>query len=180
MITTLRRVALGATAVIALTLGATGVASAEQVVLDDPADATASPTDIRRVSADHTAKELFVKVRFAALPKKGASGISVYVDTDRARKGPELRLVGGLFDGTDYQLVRVKAWKDASNPLSCPHIMRLDRGTKQAKVRISAKCLGGADEVRVGVRMTDDSDGSHPVTDWLKKPRGWTRWLATD
>ncbi len=34
--------------------------------------------------------------------------------------------------------------------------------------------------MRVGAKMTDFYDGSHPVVDWLEGPRHWTSWLGSD
>jgi hypothetical protein len=45
------------------------------------------------------------------------------------------------------------------------------------RFRVNTGCLGTPDELRVGVKMVDLWDGSHPVRDWFKAVRGWTRWL---
>ena len=172
---------VAATTLAALTLGIAGPALAESVVLPDPADATASLSDIRKVKADHGDARLFVKVSFAELEPEsdgGPSQMSVFVDTDGSRRGPEFRLGTGLQSGSDYQLVRMKDWQVVSGPLSCQHSLVLDFGANAAKARFGRACLGNPEEVRVGVKMVDLFDGSHPVTDWLKKPRGWTRWLS--
>ena len=38
--------------------------------------------------------------------------------------------------------------------------------------------LGNPAKVRVGVKMVDLYDGSHPVTDWLGNPRSFTEWVT--
>ena len=170
-----------ATTLSALSLGIAGQAFAESVVLPDPADATASLSDIRKVKADHGEAQLFVKVSFTELEPEsdgGPSQLSVFVDTTASKPGPEFRLGTGLQSGTDYQLVRMKDWKVVSGPLSCQHSLGLDFGANTAKANFGRACLGSPEEVRVGVKMMDLFDGSHPITDWLKKPRGWTGWLA--
>ncbi len=64
---------------------------------------------------------------FTDLRKKseaGSSSIAIFIDTRKARKGPEFRLGSGLQYGTDYQLVRVKKWKVVGEPMSCAHDLR--------------------------------------------------------
>ena len=80
-----------ATAVAAL-LAATVVAapaSADKARYADPADATASLTDLRSVVVDHRASQLVVKVRFTDLRRRssgGPSGLTMLLDT-RPRPG---------------------------------------------------------------------------------------------
>jgi hypothetical protein len=173
------------TAVAALTTLALGVAApamAERIGVSDPADATASLSDIRRVTVDHGPEQVFVKVAFTELEPRseaGPSSLAIFLDTNPARKGPEYRLGTGLQRGTDYQLMRVKDWKPVGEPLTCEHRLRLDFSANVAKFRAARACLRTPDEVRVGVKMTDLYDGSHPVHDWLGAPRSFTTWVAS-
>jgi hypothetical protein len=166
-----------------LSLGVAAPAMAERIGVSDPADVGgASLSDIRRVTVDHGTDQVFVKVRFTELKPRseaGPSSLAIFVDTDAAKKGPEFRLGTGLQRGTDYQLVRIKDWKAVGEPLSCDHHLRLDFVDNLAKFRAARTCLGNPDEVRVGVKMTDLYDGSHPVVDWLGKPRSFTTWVAS-
>jgi len=175
------RIALVA-AVATATLTVTAPAHADSVTLTDPADATASLSDIRKVAVGHTAARVTFRVRFTDLRRTseaGPSGVQLYVDTNGARKGPEHVLGSGLQSGTDYQLARVRGWSGAAgNPMSCAHRVRLDFAADVLRGWIARRCLGAPAQVRLAVRMTDHFDGSHPVTDWLKGPRKWTRWLA--
>lgn len=178
---------LARTAVLAaatlLTLGLTAApVSAETTSKPDPADVGgASLTDIRRVTLNHGTEQVIAKVRFTdlrATSEAGPSGMTVYVDTRPGRKGPEFRLDTGLQSGTDYQLSRVTGWTAPGEPLSCDHSLTLGWGTDVATLRMARACLGSPGKVRVGVKMVDLYDGSHPVTDWLGKPRSFTDWVA--
>jgi hypothetical protein len=171
----LRRCVLGAALSLTLLGTTAGPASAERLGLDDPADVGgASLSDILAVTAVHAPKKLVVRVDFAELEPTsdaGPSSLAVYVDTDPGAKGPEFRVGTGLQAGTDYQLVRMENWKPVGEALSCPHVVRLNFDTNRARVRVSRTCLGNPAKVRIGVKMTDLWDGSHPVVDWLGKRR---------
>jgi hypothetical protein len=155
--------------------GSAGPASAERLGLDDPADVGgASLSDILVVTAVHPPKKVVVRVDFAELEPTsdaGPSSLAVFVDTDPAAKGPEFRVGMGLQAGTDYQLVRMEDWKPVGEALSCSHVVGINFDTNRVRTRISRACLGNPDKVRIGVKMTDLYDASHPVVDWLGKPR---------
>lgn len=174
---------LALVALATLLLGAAlAPASAEQATYPDPADATASLNDIRRVAVDHDADRLSVRVKVVDLRRRsdaGPAGLTIRIDTRSGRPGPEFRLTTGLYAGTDYQLMRVRDGKAVGQPLTCTHAVRL--GFARDVVRFSAdhECLGAPARARVSVKMTDLYDGSHPITDWLGEPGSWTSWLTT-
>jgi hypothetical protein len=161
--------------VVALLATTAGPASAERLGLDDPADVGgASLSDILAVTAVHAREKVVVRVDFAELEPTsdgGPSSLSVFVDTDPSAKGPEFQVGAGLQEGTDYQLVRMVGWKPVGEPLTCSHAVRISFDANRARTRISRECLGDPAKVRVGVKMTDLYDGSHPVVDWLGKRR---------
>jgi hypothetical protein len=166
-----------------LVLGALAVAApalADRAEVRDPADATASLTDIRKVVVDHTPQRLLVKVRFTDLRRTsdgGPSSIGIFLDTDPDQGGPEFRLSSGLQSGTDYQLVRVESWKVVGEPLSCRHHVGLDFADDVLRFRAGHACLDDPAAARVAVKMMDMYDGSHPVVDWLGERRSFTRWV---
>lgn len=178
--TVARTAALAGVAV--LTLGLAGPAHAQSTAQTDPADVGgASLTDIRKVTLNHGTEQVITKVRFTDLQETseaGPSGMTIYLDTKPARKGPEFRLYTGLQSGTDYQLVKVQGWSGQGALLSCDHSLRLGWSTDVATFRVARSCLGNPAKVRVGVKMVDLYDGSHPVTDWLGNPRSFTDWVA--
>jgi hypothetical protein len=173
--TRLRRSILLAAVALTVVATAAGPASAERLGLDDPADVGgASLSDILAVTAVHAPRKLVVRVDFAELEQTsdaGPSSLSIFVDTDPGAKGPEFRVGTGLQTGTDYQLVRMKKWTPVGEALTCPHVVGLNFNANRVRARISRTCLGNPESVRIGVKMTDLYDGSHPVVDWLGKRR---------
>ena len=124
---------------------AAGPASAERLGLDDPADASASLSDILAVSAVHGTQRVTVRVDFAELEPTsdfGPSSLSVFIDTDTSKKGPEFRIGTGLQQGTDYQLVRMKNWKPVGEALSCEHDVKLNFKANRVRTRVDRSCLG--------------------------------------
>ena len=168
-----------ATALAALIAASTvaGPAHAVKKRYVDPADATASLTDIRSVVVDHRVGQLVVKIRFTDLRRRstgGPAGLTMLIDTRSDRVGAEFRLTTGLQSGTDFQLVKVRGGRAVGEPLSCPHRLRLDFAGDRLVFGAARTCLGSPQSVRVGVKMRDDFDSSHPVVDWLGAPRSWT------
>lgn len=154
-------------------------AQAEVYRIDDPADATASLTDITGLEVDHGNANVLVKVRFRELVRSSAAGVSVYLDTDPADKGPEYVLSSGLNDGTDYMLSRAQGWRGSDDQVLCDYSARPKWGQDVFRAVISRACLDDVAEVRVSVRMTDQADGSHPVVDWAPRRHRWTLPVAT-
>lgn len=171
--------------VAALTVTALAIAApalAEKIDVADPADTSASLNDIRRVIVGHGPRQVFVKVKFTDLRPNsdaGPASIGIFIDTDPALAGPEYRLGSGLQRGTDYQLMRIRDHKPVGQPLTCAHTVKLDYAADVLKFRAARTCLKTPDEVRVGVKMTDLYDGSHPVHDWLGEPKSFTSWVAS-
>jgi hypothetical protein len=54
----------------------------------------------------------------------------------------------------------------------------IDFDQAQVRASIARACLGQPEQVRAGVKMTDAWDAEHVTVDWMKKRRGFTRWLA--
>jgi hypothetical protein len=173
------------TTVVAAALAATvvaGPAHAAKARYADPADAAASLTDIRAVVVDHRAARLVVKVRFADLRRHstgGSSGLTILFDTRAGRAGGEFRLTTGLQSGTDFQLMKVRGGRAVGEPLTCDHRLRLGFAADRLSFSAARDCLGSPAKVRIGVKMRDDFDSSHPVVDWLGEPRSWTGRLPS-
>jgi hypothetical protein len=176
-------------AALILTLAAVGAtipvsvpANAETASYADPADARRSLTDIRAVDIDHGLRALVTRVRFTDLHRGapgGSSGLTINVDTRPDRRGPEFRLVAGLDDGTDYQLLRVRDGKSTGEPLTCRHRVKLHPGRDLLTFTVRRSCLGLPDRARVGVRMRDERGGAGSVVDWLGEPRSYTDWVTS-
>ena len=154
-------------------------AHAEVTVVNDGADATASLTDIRRVRVDHGGEQLKVRVNFPDLRKNANAGLNVYVDKNAQRRGPEFGLATPLFSGSDYALLRMKRWKFVGNGrVECDYDVTLKWKRDVLVFTADRGCFGDPDELRVGMRMRDAADPSHPVTDWLIGRRKFTDWLS--
>lgn len=171
-------IAAAATAAVVLMPAASAQAETTRVV--DGRDATGSPSDILRVKVSHGPDQVRVRAKFADLRKRGAvsSGAAVFIDSNRARRGPEFAVITGLGYGTDYQLAKVRRWKLVGSPLSCDHKLRLDYKRDVMTFRASRSCFANPATVRVGMRMDDHADGSHVITDWMTGRRKFTGWLA--
>ena len=172
------RTMLAAAAIVA---GAAGSAAAQTDIVQDPQDAGGAYQDIRWVQAKHATTHVSVTVSFTDLPPEstgGPSSLALYVDTDPGAKGPEYRLATGLEEGSDYQLVRYEDWAPVGDPLSCKHSVVLDHDQAKVYASIARKCLGKPVKVRIGAKMTSNWNPEHPTVDWMKKPRGFTEWLA--
>ena len=154
-------------------------AHAEYYAIDDPADASASLTDVYGFTAMHGESNLLVKVRFNELLRSSAAGVSVFIDTDRDVRGPEFVLSSGLGDGTDYVLTEAVAWRGSDKRVDCDYEARPKWGKDVFRTRISRDCLGEPGSVRVSVKMVDQADGSHPVVDWAPKRHRWSLPIAS-
>lgn len=157
-------------------------AAAESASYRDPADlGGASLNDLRRVTLTHGDARIGVRVKVIDLRRRsegGPAGLTIRIDTRAARSGPEFRLTTGMYAGTDYQLQRIRGGRPVGEPLSCSHRVELDFAADRVQFRAGDGCLGQPAQVRIGVKMTDLFDGSHPVTDWLGEPQSWTRWAS--
>lgn len=174
---------LVASAALAATLSALAAAPATAATAsyDDPADASASLTDIRHVKVRHGGERVAVVVGFTDLRRRSTGGpasLGVFFDTNASRTGPEFQLGTGLQSGTDYQLVRSRHRQAVGEPIDCDYSVQLQYGHDRMVFKADRDCLGTPDQLRVGVLMTDEWDSSHPVHDWLGAPRSWTDWLA--
>jgi hypothetical protein len=154
-----------------------GPAYADKARYADPADATASLTDIRAVVVDHRPAKLIVGVRFTDLRRRstgGPSGLTMLIDTRSDRAGAEFLLTTGLQAGTDFQLMKMRGGEAVGEPLTCDHHVRLDFAGDRLRFAAARDCLGSPASVRIGVKMRDEFDSSHPIVDWLGEPRSWT------
>lgn len=180
MTTTTRLIKTALASALAVTaLGVTaGSASAGTPWYSDSKRDSAAGTDIHRVRVMH-GDRLRVTIQHDDLvPTADSAGGTVYVDLRPGKPGPELALTGGLMDGTDYALVRMRNWKPVGEQLTCAHKMVLNYDTDRSLFVIGRSCLGDVDLARVAVRTAgDDGNGGRDV-DWLHGRRNFTDWIA--
>ena len=156
-------------------------AAAETTTFDDGADTTASLNDILRVgstTAPGGDREDQVHRPPPALPGRAREHRHLPRHQPR-RRGPEFRLGSGLNEGTDFQLVRMRNWKPRGNPKTCNHDLALQFRKDRLVFTVARRCIGTPATVRVGAKMIDQFDGSHPVHDWMKGPRRFTAPVAS-
>jgi hypothetical protein len=185
--TTFRRLAtvsaLSAVGAVALA----GAAAADTAVLADARGDMNHGADIHRVRVVNE-DQVRIKVVHRDLVRSYESGssISVFIDTDRTRKGPEFVFLGGTFEGADYALLKADGWKRASDrqvPLrGGTYSMKLDYAKDTALIRIDRVVLRDPGAVRVEVKTGGElvPDGDEPATtevDWLGERRDFTPWV---
>ena len=97
--------------------GLAGPVSAETAAYADTRGDIAQGADIRTVRVVNGEKRLRVTVRHRDLVRSFRSGssLSVFIDTDRARRGPEFVFTGGTFEGADYALLEADDFEAADN-----------------------------------------------------------------
>lgn len=152
-------------------------AYAAEVVVNDGADATASLTDIRKVRVDHGDEQLTVRVNFPDLRKQADAGLNIFIDKG-PRRGPEFALFTPLFSGSDYAVLRMKRWQPVGGPVECDYDAAFRWKRDVLVFTADRGCFGNPDKLRVGMRMRDVADASHPVTDWLIGRREFTKRLS--
>ncbi len=177
-------VALSAAALtLGLGVGLAGPANAERHGVDDARD-TGHGSDVLALSAKLGQQNLHVTSTHENLRPDFASGAGgrIYLDTDRDDWGPEYVLVGGFYDGTDYQLLEADGFARAhwGQPVDGSYEMTLDYRADEVHLRVSRESLDGATEVRVGMRASGTrTDGtSHGLVDWVGDRRELTPWIA--
>lgn len=185
--TMFRRIAAAAVVSAVGTTVLAGAASAETRVFKDERGDIAHGADIHRVRVVND-EQVRVNVVHRDLRRsyKSGSSITVFIDTDRQRKGPEFVFLGGTFEGSDYELLKAKGWKRAGDQPAPLHggsyIMKLDYAEDVARIRIDRVVLGNPKAVRVEVKTGGENvpQGEEPATtekDWLGQPRDFTRWV---
>jgi hypothetical protein len=175
---------LAASVSAALAVGVLGLAApavaAERTFADAKGD-VAHGVDLHTVKVVNEKNVRFVvQHRNLVRSFRSGAGMSAFIDTDRTRKGPEFIFVAGLFEGTDYTLVRANGWRQGRRVTgdSCSYRMRLNYADDLTRVRMSRACLGRPDDVRVAVRAGGSRAGGDQVVDWLGGRRDWSRWVA--
>jgi hypothetical protein len=169
---------VGALALTALGATASGASAGTPWYSDSAGDSSAG-ADILKVRVMH-GERLRVTIQHDDLVRSARSnaGGTVFVDLRPGKPGPELALTGGLTDGTDYALVRVRDWKPVGEQLTCFHRLVANFDTDRSLFVIGRACLGEVDRARVAVRTGgSDGEGGYEV-DWLNRRRHFTDWIA--
>jgi hypothetical protein len=172
--------AVAVTAVAALLATAGPVAAAERTFPDRRGD-VGPGVDLQTVRVVNE-KNVRVVVQHRDLVRsfRSAASMTVYLDTVPGEPGPEFALAGGLFEGTDYMLVRTDGWR-LGNPVNgsrCNYVQRIDYARDISRIRISRACLDRPGRVRVAVVAGAEDRQGRTVRDWLVARRHLTAWVA--
>jgi hypothetical protein len=164
-----------------------GAAAADTAAFQDAKGDMSHGADIQRVRVVNE-DQVRIKVVHRDLVRSYESGssIAVFIDTDRARQGPEFLFLGGTFEGADYALLKADGWKRANDrqvPLrGGTYSMKLDYAKDTATIRIDREVLRNPGAVRVEVKTGGElvPEGDEPATnevDWLGERRDFTPWV---
>lgn len=169
-----------ATAVSAAVLTTAGSASAATSTFQDARGDMQHGADIynAKVVNERNVRVVLQVADLVPTYKSGA-GAKLYLDTDSTDPGPEFAFLGGMFEGTDYALVRTEGWDVPDNPRVVRdfHIMTLDYDNDVARFRMSRAALDRPDKVRIAIRTSGEQNDGDVVHDWLQGRRDFTSWL---
>jgi hypothetical protein len=177
-------------AVLACVFTTAPAVAAEDIFRDAATDA---PTriDIRRVRVLHGADSLKVVVRlddYRSNRNGGLDDVIVYLDSDRARQGPEFML---RVRGVRYYFLRMRHWRTLRSPYrSAPYTSGcsglrfrydFDRDRVAFTVPRVHRCVGRPRDVRVSVEaahrretarssyVEDYAPAEHQFYDWVRQ-----------
>ena len=170
-----------ALSVAALTLALSAPAGAASIGVADPKDSHHG-SDLRSVqvvNGDHNVRVVTTHTNLRRDPATGSAG-AVYLDTDPQDRGPEFVMVGGYFEGTDYQLLHTEGFghRNWGRPVSGSYEMRVDYDKDLVRMRMSRAALGRPGKVRASVKVSGLHTDGTSVVDWLGDPRSFTRWVS--
>jgi len=164
---------------------------------DAAGDVRRSKLDIRTVKLKNKARKLVVRVTFPGNPRVfdfPTGNVSVFIDTDASRKGPEF---GHFMEfWSDYRFAKVKRWKEKSTPAwghSPEGRCVADAGVIHDKghhlrwfqyvVKKRPGCFtAGAVRIAVSTMNTGDLqpyvEYARPSVDHLGARHKWTPWIT--
>ena len=180
---------VAAVSAVAITVLA-GTALAQSSAFADAHGDMKQGADIRKVRVTNGEEALRINVRHRDLVKSFRSGssIAVFIDTDKARIGPEYVFQGATFEGGDFALLPAKGFKASGNvqvPLhGGSYLMKLDYVEDVARISIDQVVIGSPAEVRVEVKTGAEllpegstTPGANEV-DWLGTAKSFTPYVA--
>lgn len=157
-----------------LLAGAAAPASAGTVRVTD-GDDKAMLADILRVRVTHSQKWVKVRVRFDDLAGSGlrrTQAMSVFLDTDGSRGGPEYRFQTGLNRGSDYRLHKMKSWVGKGRHVdNCAYRLTIDWTADLATFAVPSNCLKNPTKVAAAVKSFEWDDEGGQQTDWMTARR---------
>lgn len=165
---------------LALAAATAGPTYAATTVVDDGADTPGMSADIRKVKVNHKLDRLVVRSTYRDLRKVTdgeVSSTAIFIDSKKKRKGPELALVSGLQDGTDYQLVRVKDWKLTGKEVACGYSFKIRWAKNLTRLKLDRECFGKRASVRISQQTAEESRRTGRTVDWAPAKRAYSPWV---
>jgi hypothetical protein len=163
----------------ALTLSLAAPTGAAVRAYTDPNNPNIRQGDILEVRVTNR-NRLIVGVSLQELRRRGNASMSVYVDLNRRRRGPEFALHGPLFDGGDWAVTRQDGWGSQGRRLNCHSDLNLNYRDNRARVVFSPGCLRH-DTSRKRVAIKTSVGSGHPSElrhDWSVAFRTFGPWVA--
>lgn len=154
---------------LAASLIASPAAVADTYVFGDPADDIRAGADIRKVRVTNE-RRVVVVVRHRDLRRAATPGVSVMVDNNRRRPGPEFSVDLNINELYVWPVRRWKRYGDA--PIGCPVTGRLDYQADLTRVVMARgdKCLRHRGPVRVSVAASGDwAPGYRRFSPWVRR-----------
>jgi hypothetical protein len=166
--------AAAAAGLLAAVLSPAATAGADVASFDD-FDDTGLGVDIVSVRVANEAK-VRVRTQHADLRPSYADSVTIYLDTDARRRGPEYGLHGLLSADRDWQIVTVRRWR-ARRLVVCPVDLRVNYLRDVTVGVIHRDCLGGyAGRIRVTVQAGHGQSagdwgprGARQFSDWVPR-----------
>ncbi|WP_110238617.1 hypothetical protein [Nocardioides gilvus] len=167
------------TATLVATVAAPASAGSVRVVDGDDSTMLA---DIHRVRVTHTEKWVRVRIRFDDLAGSGlrrTQALSIFLDTDAARTGPEYRFQTGLNRGTDYRLHKVKSWGAPGRHVDdCGYRLKIDWTRDLATLAVPRACLKDPAKVAAAVKAVEWNNKGTKKVDWMTARRAFSPAVA--
>ncbi|GAA5136799.1 hypothetical protein GCM10023339_76180 [Alloalcanivorax gelatiniphagus] len=160
----------------------TGTAHAAVRDYEDVRGEARTDMDLHSVRLTSTGRWLTVRTKHLDVrpaPRAGGS-IAIFIDVDRAHKGPEYAFVGGTSRGTDYALVHTDGWDLADRIHEAELDMDVDYDRDTVRVRMARASMGDPQLVRIAVRSEGPRPNGKPATDWLRTIQHLTPWVTLD
>lgn len=167
-------------AAVGATLLAAGSAAAATGTFEDARGDMAHGADILSAKVVNEKNvRVVLQVEDLVRTYKSGAAVTIYLDTDPKDAGPEFAFLGGMFEGTDYALVRTEGWKVGDHPQVVRgfHIMKLDYENDVARFRMTRAALDHPGKVRVAVKTSGEQNDGDIVHDWLGERRELTSWV---
>lgn len=149
-------------------------------VSDSRTDMLGHGADIFSVRVAHRdAVRVVVQHRDLVPSWKPAASGTIYLDTDRATRGPDFALVAGLYSGTGYTMHPTHGWRIRyGQQVRGTYRMTLRYAVDRTVLEVSRRALGNPEKVRASVHTAGDDQQGHEIHDWLRRANSFTPWVA--